>query len=159
MRHSAASDPAQENPMKGKSQTAVKPPAKPKTVADYINWQIALCGKKQLEIAEEVGFPKPNIITMIKQGKTKLPLDKIGKFAKAIEVDPIHLFKLCMQEYMPETWKEIERMIDQPVLSQNELEFIEIMRASKVSNPRLHTEAEKKRFRELINSLHSDNQG
>ena len=136
----------------------IKPPNKPKSVADYLNWQINLCGKKQLEIAEEVGFSKPNIITMIKQGKTKLPLDKIGKFAKAIEVDPIHLFKMCMQEYMPDPWKEVEKMINQPVLTLNELEFIEIMREANVTNPRLHTEAERLKFREFVETLHSDNQ-
>lgn len=141
-----------------KEVVKAKPPTKPKTVADYLNWQINLCGKKQLEIAEEVGFPKPNIITMIKQGKTKLPLDKVGKFAKAIEVDPIHLFKLCMQEYMPDTWKEIERMIDQPVLTTNELEFVEIIREANVTNPRLHTDDQRRKFREFVESLRSDNE-
>lgn len=144
--------------MSEKGETRIKLPAKPKTVADYLNWQINLCGKKQLEIAEEVGFPKPNIITMIKQGKTKLPLDKIGRFAKAIEVDPVHLFKMCMQEYMPDTWKEIERMMNQPILTTNELEFIEIMRESNVTNPRLHTDSERKQFRDFIETLHSDNE-
>jgi len=144
--------------MSEKGEVRVRPSTKPKSVAEYLSWQIHLCGKKQLEIAEEVGFPKPNIITMIKQGKTKLPLDKVGKFAKAIEVDPIHLFKLCMQEYMPDTWKEIERMIDQPVLTTNELEFIEIIRESNVSNPRLHTDGERQRFREFVETLHTDNE-
>lgn len=141
-----------------KEVVKIKPPTKPKSVADYLNWQINLCGKKQLEIAEEVGFPKPNIITMIKQGKTKLPLDKVGKFAKAIEVDPIHLFKLCMQEYMPDTWKEIEKMIDQPVLTTNELEFVEVMREANVANPRLHTDDQRRKFREFVESLKSDNE-
>lgn len=136
----------------------IKPPTKPKSVADYLNWQINLCGKKQLEIAEEVGFPKPNIITMIKQGKTKLPLDKVGKFAKAIEVDPLHLFKLCMLEYMPDTWKEIEKMIDQPVLTTNELEFVEVMREANVTNPRLRTDDQRRKFREFVESLKSDNE-
>lgn len=141
-----------------KGEVRIRPTAKPKSVAEYLSWQINLCGKKQLEIAEEVGFPKPNVINMIKQGKTKLPLDKIGRFAKAIEVDPVHLFKLCMQEYMPETWREIERMMSQPVLTTNELEFIEIIRESNVINPRLHTDSDKERFRNFVETLHSDNE-
>lgn len=130
---------------------------KPKTVAEYISWQIHLCGKKQSEIAQEAGFSKPNIITMIKQGKTKLPLEKVGKFAKAIEVDPIHLFKLCMQEYQPDTWKEIERMFNQPVLTANEIEIIEAIRSANVENPKIRTEEERARIIAAIETLKPDN--
>lgn len=130
---------------------------KPKTVAEYITWQVDLCGKKQFEIAEQAGFPKPNIITMIKQGKTKLPLEKIGRFAKALEVDPIHLFKLCLSEYMPETWAEIQRLFGQPVLSQNEIELIETIRQANVENPRLRTDDERQRLISVIETLKPDN--
>lgn len=131
---------------------------KPKSVAEYIAWQITLCGKSQLEIAAESGFDKPNIITMIKQGKTKLPLSKVGRFAKAIGVDPLHLLKLCMSEYMEDTWKEVETIIGQPVLTQNELEVIEIMRGCNVSNPKLHTDEERVELAEFFNKLKADNQ-
>lgn len=127
------------------------------TVAEYLDAQINMCGKSQKQIAEEAGFPKPNIITMFKKGDTKLPLEKIGKFAKAIEVDPIHLFKLCMAEYQPETWAEIQKMFGQPVLTVNELEILEIIRSANVENPRVRTDAERDRIREVIGSLKPDN--
>lgn len=130
---------------------------KPKNVAEYIEWQINLCGKKQLEIAEQAGFEKPNIITMIKQGKTKLPLEKIGRFAKAIEVDPIHLFKLCMQEYQPDTWIEIQKMFSQPILSINEIEIVETVRSANVVNPKLRTDEERLNLVKAIETLRSDN--
>lgn len=132
--------------------------SKPKSVADYLAWQITLCGKSQLEIAAEAGFEKPNIITMIKQGKTKLPLGKVGKFAKAIGVDPLHLLKLCMSEYMEDTWKEVETIIGQPVLTKNEMEVIEIMRGCNVSNPKVRTDEERIKLTELFDELKSDNQ-
>jgi hypothetical protein len=130
-----------------------KKPAKVTSVAEYIAMQIKLCGKSQIDIARETGFDKPNIITMIKQGKTKLPMDKIGRFAKAIGVDPIHLFRLCMNEYWSDTWAEIERLIGQPVLTMNELEIIEIIRQSSVVNPKLRTIAEKKKMIAFIETL------
>lgn len=77
-------------------------------VANFVRSQIRLLGKTQKEIADEVGFDKPNVITMIKQGKTKLPMAKIGRMAMALETDPVHLMKLCMSTYHPETWQSIE---------------------------------------------------
>lgn len=144
--------------MTEQAETKMRLPSKPKSVAEYLTWQINLCGKKQLEIAEICGFGKANIITMIKQGKTKLPLDKVGKMAKAIEVDPIHLFKMVMQEYMPETWTEVQRMIGQEVITENELEFIKVIRESNVINPKLRTEEERIRLLDFVGTLHSDNE-
>ena len=73
------------------------------TVADFIADRLAESDKTQREIAQECGFEKPNIITMFKQGATKIPLNRIGALAKAIDVDPAHLLRLAMKEYMPET--------------------------------------------------------
>lgn len=76
-------------------------------VPDYLAQQIILCGKSQKEIAEEVGYEKPNVITMMKQGHTKIPIVKVGAFARALEVDPAYLLRLVCMEYMPETWAAI----------------------------------------------------
>lgn len=76
-------------------------------VADYLAQQIILCGKSQKEIAEEVGYEKPNVITMMKQGHTKIPIVKVGAFARALEVDLAYLLRLVCMEYMPETWAAI----------------------------------------------------
>lgn len=131
---------------------------RPQNVAEYISIQIGLCGKTQAEIAAQAGFEKPNIISMIKKGSTKLPLDKVGNFAKAIGVDAIHLFKLCMQEYQPDTWREIENIINQPVLTANEIEIIETIRRAKVINPQLRTDEEQARLIAFIDSLKGENQ-
>ena len=76
-------------------------------VAKYISACIKASGKKQYEIALEAGFDSPNVITMIKQGKTKLPINKIGVMSKALEIDPVYLLKLCLSEYQPETYAAI----------------------------------------------------
>lgn len=76
-------------------------------VAKFVSEKIQMIGKSQKDIAEQAGFDKPNMITMIKQGRTKLPIAKIGPLAIALETDPVHLLKLCLSTYHPETWKAI----------------------------------------------------
>ena len=92
-------------------------------VANYISTCIEASGKKQYEIAVVAGFDNPNIITMIKQGKTKLPIGKVGVMAKALEIDPIHLFKLCLSEYQPETYAEISPFMEE-ALTNDELKLV-----------------------------------
>lgn len=96
-------------------------------VARFIENRIRILGKQQTEIAAECGFEKPNMITMIKQGRTKLPLAKVGPMAKALEADPVQLLKLTMKEYMPETWAAIEPHLDE-ALTADELRMIRAMR-------------------------------
>jgi hypothetical protein len=81
-------------------------------VASFVRHRIAILDKQQTDIAAECGFEKPNIITMIKQGKTKLPLNKVCLMAKALEADPVHLLKLCLSEYQPENWSAIEPLLE-----------------------------------------------
>lgn len=140
----------------------VKLPAAPTTkarnVAEYISMQLHLCGKSQTQIAEEVGFEKPNVITMIKQGKTKVPLNKIGSMAKALEVDPVFFFRMVMNEYMPDLMDMIAAITNQPIITRNEMDFIHVIRSSKVENPKLRTEAEKKKLKEFVDTLKADNE-
>lgn len=130
---------------------------KPASVAEYISAQIILCGKDQVQIAQECGFNKPNVITMIKQGKTKVPLERVGPLAKSLGIDPGFLFKLVIGEYMPTLLDSVEAIIDGPVLTHNEMEFIEVIRSSKVQNPRLRTEAERRELKKFVDGLKSDN--
>lgn len=107
------------------------------SVADYIETMIEASGRQQAEIARDVGFDKPNVITMIKQGKTKLPLNKIGKMAQALGVDAVHLFKLTMSEYHPETWEMIESIFGGEVLTENEKLILKAVRQANVGTHKL----------------------
>src|SRR5271170_3660497 len=83
----------------------VKPgmPFADSAIAKYIDKQIdALKGvKTQREIATEIGYDKPNMISMFKRGEARVPLDKIPLLAKAMEVNPTHLFRLALEQYWP----------------------------------------------------------
>ena len=51
------------------------------------------------------------MITMIKKGRTKLPLSKVAAMARALDVDPGYLLRLAMSEYDAEAWAVIVQTI------------------------------------------------
>ena len=98
------------------------------TVAQYITIDVNGSGKTQREIAQEAGFPNPNIISMFKTGATRLPLDRVGPLAKALEIDSAHLLRLVMREYAPATLLAIENALKTIVLTANEVDLIRAYR-------------------------------
>ena len=106
------------------------------TVAQFISQRIDDSAKSQREIAAEVGFENPNVLTMFKQGQTKVPLRRIGALARALDVDPTHLLRLVMSEYTPDTWAAVEDVLGGTMLTKNERELITFYRRiSKDTDP------------------------
>lgn len=97
-------------------------------VAEFVTERIRFTGKAQTEIAFVAGFEKPNMITMIKQGKTKLPLAKVGAMAKALEADPTYLLKMCLEEYQPETWNAVSPYMEE-MLTRDERALLKSIRS------------------------------
>ncbi|MDP3195340.1 hypothetical protein [Tabrizicola sp.] len=52
----------------------------------------------QAEIASEAGFPNANMMTFLKNGRNKVPLDRVPSHAKALEVDPAYLMRLALDQ-------------------------------------------------------------
>ncbi len=98
------------------------------TVAQFLTGAIRDSGKAQNDIAAECGWPKPNMVCMVKQGATRLPLDKVGTLAKSLEIDAVHLLRLTMQEYMPETFAAVEAAIGATILTEKERVLVETYR-------------------------------
>lgn len=94
------------------------------SVAEYLADQIDQSPKSQLEIAQEAGFDTPNIITMFKQGKTKIPLVRVGPLAVALSINPRHLMRMVLQEYAPETWHAVEESLGHLILSHDEEQLV-----------------------------------
>lgn len=115
-------------------------------IALYISKQIdvqASMGKTQREIAQEIGYEKPNMISMFKRGEAKVPLDKIPALAKALNVDPAFLFKMAIQQYWPDIGEAIAEIFG-TVLTRNETKIIEIIRhAAKGTDPNITAEHER----------------
>lgn len=97
------------------------------TFAQYIAHQIDASALTQREIAAVLGYDRPNIITMFKQGTTKVPLEKVPALAKVLGLDPAHLLSLAMKEYAPEVYKTIQETFGRTV-SENEYAIVEAIR-------------------------------
>jgi hypothetical protein len=66
--------------------------------------------KSQKQVALECGFAKPNIMTMLKQGQTRIPLTRIPALAGALELDARDLMEACLNEYHPELFATLKRI-------------------------------------------------
>lgn len=54
---------------------------------------------------------------MFKQGKTKVPVEKVKAIALALDLVPIDFLRLVMTQDHPEAWSVIEDIIGKDVLS------------------------------------------
>jgi hypothetical protein len=91
-------------------------------VAIYIDKRVdELRGvKTQREIAVEAGFARANVISMIKRGETKLPLDRVASLARALDVDPAHLLRLGLIDLWPHLAGAIDEIFGKQLASANE---------------------------------------
>jgi len=116
-------------------------------LAQYISKQIdiqASRGKSQRQIAQEMGYKMPNMISMFKRGEAKVPLDKIPALAKALNVDPAYMFRLAMQQYWPEMNRAVSEIFG-AILNKNEVKMIDLIRQiTKGSEPELTHDLERK---------------
>ncbi len=94
--------------------------------------------KNQVEIATQAGFVNTNMLSMIKSGKTRLPLDRVPSLAKALECDAKRLFQLAITQDGYETTRTVIEEIFGTVVSQNEVRWLEAIRdASEHTDPAL----------------------
>ena len=92
--------------------------------------------KTQKEIAFAAGFTSPNMLTMIKQGISKLAIDRVGTLAAALEVDPKYLLRLALAQQGNETMLRVYDEVLGTVVSRNEAIWLETIReASGNSDP------------------------
>lgn len=108
-------------------------------VADFINRKLHTSSRTQREIAGIAGFQRENILSMIKTGVTKLPIARVPALAEALEVEPLALFQLCIEEYMPDLLPVLEQIYGKNMpLSANETKIIKKLRAlSQNEDPKL----------------------
>ena len=94
--------------------------------------------KSQIEIANEAGYTNPNMISMIRNGATKLALDRVPGLAIALECDPKHLFRMALEQSLGSTASRTIAEIFGTVVTRNEVAWLEEIRdASDKSDPTL----------------------
>lgn len=141
------------------SKSSVAPKGNGISVATFLTNQIDMVvgsgEKTQKQIAAEVGYSKPNIITMFKQGLTNLPLNKVDAMAKAIHADPVFLLRLVLNEYMPDSYETINRILGETaVYSEAEKQIIaDIRKATNGDDVVIETPQQIEAYRLFLESL------
>lgn len=97
-------------------------------VAVFLTNALEATSKTQQEIANEAGFPRSNVLSMMKMGMTKLPIVRIPAIADALGVDKVELFRLAMSEYSPELLEVCDQMYDLDRLNRGERELLKRLR-------------------------------
>lgn len=94
--------------------------------------------KSQADIAVEAGYTNANMITMIKQGSSKVALDRIPALARALEVDPAFILRLALDQAIGRTAAEAVVEVFGELVTINEVGWLRAIReASNNSDPRL----------------------
>jgi hypothetical protein len=100
--------------------------------------------KTQTAIAAEAGFRATNMLTMVKNGSAKLPLDRVPGLAKALECDPALLFRMAIEQLSEDTTSLAIDRIFGAVLTENETAWLETIReASNNADPSLTAKSQK----------------
>ncbi|MGF1727525.1 hypothetical protein [Photobacterium nomapromontoriensis] len=95
-------------------------------LAQYINAAISISPKLQSEITKEAGYTTSNNLTMIKQGKSRVALNRIAPLANALNLCPVKLMNIALEEYEPEVFEFIQK--NNTTLSPNEQAIIALYR-------------------------------
>lgn len=99
--------------------------------------------KSQAEIAVEAGFSSRNMLSMIKTGDARLPLDRVPALAKALNCDPAILFKLAVEQQDTALAGVLDEIFG-TVVTQNEIGWLrEIRDASDHTDPFVTTRAKR----------------
>lgn len=102
-------------------------PTKPSRFVQHIDRLINDSAKSQRQIAYEIGYEKPNLITMFKQGATRVPAEKVPLLADALGADRVTLLRMWMEEYSPELLTTIDENLGM-ALSRTERSWITNLR-------------------------------
>lgn len=98
--------------------------------------------KTQAEIANETGFINPNMLSIIKTGSNRLPIDRVPALAKALNTDPRHLLQLALEQWVGGTAARTFDEIFGTIVTLNEIAWLnEIRDASGHSDPTMTTRA------------------
>ncbi|WP_051331788.1 hypothetical protein [Methylocaldum szegediense] len=109
--------------------------------------------KTQREICAEMGYTKPNLITMFKQGATKVPIEKVPLLAKAVGADTVFFLRAAMRDYMPQVLETIEQYLAFPI-TENEKQIIRTLREwTDNLDPKMFKEEQKEALKKFAETL------
>ena len=97
-------------------------------VAAYIHHATANSGKTNQQIAEETGFTQGNFVSMLRHGRSQLPLTRVHALAKSMGTDPAILFEGCLAAYHPDLHRVFKMLAPSMLISRGELAVVRALR-------------------------------
>jgi transcriptional regulator with XRE-family HTH domain len=111
-----------------------------KVVGAYLDVLVSNSGLTQTALAKQVGFKRPNIISMILRGQARLPFDKIPAMARSLGVDPAHMGRVVISGYEPDLWDLFENVFfrERNSVTENEMHIVRAIREANDSDPAIN---------------------
>jgi hypothetical protein len=97
-------------------------------VKDVLKIRIKDLGLRNADLQKALGYPMPNVISMMKTGSMNLPASKVLITAKMLKVDPVFLLRKVISENDPALWDSISAVLDQHLVTKNELALLRYVR-------------------------------
>lgn len=76
------------------------------------------------DVAVAMGYDSPTVVTMIKSGSMRLPINKARALAEVIQVEPGAVMRLLLGETSPELLQSIEECVGPLALTNTEKRLI-----------------------------------
>ncbi|WP_412552414.1 hypothetical protein [Shimia sp. MIT1388] len=86
----------------------------------------------QREIADRIGMRNPNVISMMKQGITRVPLNRIPALSETLEINAQTFLMTAIEEYHPGTHEVLVDVLGLP-LSDTEMRLLGLLRTTEAS--------------------------
>lgn len=83
---------------------------------------------KNTDMQQALGYPKPNVIAMIKTGTMRLPASKAIIAADLLKLDPVFLLSKVIAENDPALWEAIFTAMGNQLITTNEMALIRLVR-------------------------------
>ncbi len=83
--------------------------------------------KTQREIAAEIGYDKPNVLSMYKRGEAKVPLERLPAIARALDIDIALLFRAGLEQWWPGEQTLLNQMFMERIVTKNERALIKLV--------------------------------
>lgn len=79
------------------------------SVSEFITDRTIELGLTLEQLTVGVGLEgREKLVSMILDGRAKLPVNHAAAFAIALQIDPAQLIEMVFKEYSPSTWQAIE---------------------------------------------------
>lgn len=104
-------------------------PEKDNEIGRFIEGRMSQLGLTQREVADIVGFKNRNMLSFIKNGDGKLPLERVAGMARALKVPASELFEMALrQHYSSDTIELMKQALTEASLSRDEAELLDLFR-------------------------------